>query len=359
MRKFFKILIPGIIVLLLIVVVYFFLIRKMDNDITETNDFYNSSYDIKSPVLIPSSFLDGERFFIKLPSASGDSIMAFCDTGGGISMLLPAAIDKFKVHSKVKTGILKGFFKCDYIEFNELVSDISIPPPEPMRNLNIRSPFKRVAKPYLLIPPMDDELKFLSETIPLDAFLAQNFFMHKSWTFDYLKKEIWVNTPINLDEKENTGVQKLGFKKNAIGKNIFGHPSLAIQVDGENIDVLFDTGATIILSKNGKQILNTSAISIGGSFIAKSIFDKWHTNHPEWKYYEKADLHNDLIEVPEINICGYKVGPVLFAQRADEEWSENMIYTMDKVVKGAIGGSALKYLKVTIDYNSELIKFAM
>ncbi|WP_262897073.1 hypothetical protein [Flagellimonas aurea] len=30
---------------------------------------------------------------------------------------------------------------------------------------------------------------------------------------------------------------------------------------------------------------------------------------------------------------------------------------MDKIVKGAIGGSLLKHFKVTIDYNSQLIKF--
>jgi len=28
------------------------------------------------------------------------------------------------------------------------------------------------------------------------------------------------------------------------------------------------------------------------------------------------------------------------------------------VVKGALGGSAFKYLKVTIDYNSELVAFS-
>jgi hypothetical protein len=128
-------------------------------------------------------------------------------------------------------------------------------------------------------------------------------------------------------------------------------------VDGEEIDVLFDTGATIFLTDSGKKSLNTSENSIGGSFIAKSVFEKWRSKHPEWRYFEKADKNGDVIEVPQVTIGGHTVGPVVFAERNDENWSKWMISTMDKVVKGAIGGSGLKYLKVTVDYNNDLIKF--
>ena len=103
--------------------------------------------------------------------------------------------------------------------------------------------------------------------------------------------------------------------------------------------------------------MNTDVLTIGGSFIAASIFDKWRKEHPEWKYYKEADKNRDVIEVPIVKIGDIEVGPVLFSKRRDEDWSKGMIKTMDKIVKGAIGGSAFKYLKVTIDYNSELIKF--
>mgnify|MGYP001552755569 FL=1 len=69
------------------------------------------------------------------------------------------------------------------------------------------------------------------------------------------------------------------------------------------------------------------------------------------------DQRADVIAVPQVVIGVDTVGPVLFAERDDERWSQGMIQSMDKVVKGAIGGSALQYLKVTADYNSELIKF--
>jgi hypothetical protein len=112
-----------------------------------------------------------------------------------------------------------------------------------------------------------------------------------------------------------------------------------------------------VLSENGKKEMNSDKQTIGASFIAASVFDQWRKRHPNWKFYPKADISRDVIEVPTIKIGGIEVGPVLFSKRPDENWSKNMIRSMDKVVKGAIGGSALKYLKVTIDYNSELIKF--
>lgn len=50
---------------------------------------------------------------------------------------------------------------------------------------------------------------------------------------------------------------------------------------------------------------------------------------------------------------------VFFAGLEEKVCHEELISTMDKLVRGAIGGSALKYLKVCIDYNSELIQFSM
>lgn len=64
-----------------------------------------------------------------------------------------------------------------------------------------------------------------------------------------------------------------------------------------------------------------------------------------------------MIEVPEVQVGNLKVGPVWFSKRPDEAWSKGMIGSMDKVVKGAVGGSLLQYFSVTIDYPAELIQF--
>jgi hypothetical protein len=324
----------------------------------EMKGFYQPDYDTSKATLLPSLFINGERFYIKIPSSLGDTLLAFGDSGGGISILLPQAVEKKHLQAKLKSGIFQGIMPVNYVLFKDLVNNRNVPPPFPLRIYNIRRPFSRVAEPFLLVPPNEGEVKRITKFMPdMDIFLGQNFFMGKAWTIDYIHQQIWVNTPLNSNDEGKPGVQKIGFKKNRNRENVFGHPSMIIEVNGEVIDVLFDTGASILLSDSGKKQMNTDALTIGGSFIAASIFDKWRKDHPEWKYYKEADERSDVIEVPIVKIGGIEVGPVLFSKRPDEDWSKGMIRTMDKIVKGAIGGSAFKYLKVTIDYNSELIKF--
>jgi hypothetical protein len=358
MKKKIKIILFSIGGIFLLLLIFFFTIKKLDKQAIETKNFAVSNYNNDKVTLLPSTFINGERFYIKLPIAKGDTVLAFGDSGGGISMLLPSTIEKKQLQSKLRTGLLKGMMPVKYLLFEDLV-DISIyPPPVPLRNLIVRDPFASVTRPFLIVPPTDDQTRLMAEKMPeMDIFLGQNFFMGKSWTIDYKHQQIWVNTPIYSEEKNKPNVQKIGFKKNSHQENIFGHASMSIEVDGEVIDVLFDTGATIMLSDEGKNHLITSANTIGGSFIAASIFDKWRNKHPDWKYYPKSDRTEDIIEVPFIKLGGLEVGPVLFSKRRDEAWSEGMINSMDKIVKGAIGGSALKYVKVMVDYNTELIKF--
>ncbi|GLU44386.1 hypothetical protein Musp01_20100 [Muricauda sp. NBRC 101325] len=273
-------------------------------------------------------------------------------------MILPRITEGKNITPHVKTGLIKGIMPFDYILFNDIVSDPNLPRPYPMRNFIVRTPFSPVKESFLMIPPMDGELKMVSEKMPdMDAFLGQGFFMGKSWTFDYLKQEIWTNTPLNRNDESHPDVQRIGLKKNNQDAVIFGHPSMEIIVDGEPIDVLFDTGASFVLSDNGKKLLNTDLETMGGSFIASSIFDEWKRKHPDWKIYTESDQNRDIIEVPLVKVGSHEIGPVLFAKRKDEIWSESMVQSMDKIVKGAIGGSLLRYFKVTIDYNSQLIKF--
>lgn len=358
MKRFFKYFFISIGAVLLLFIINFFIIKKLDQKVLEMDNYYSLKKSEIKPTTVPSQFIDSARFYIKIPIINGDTILAFGDTGGGNSMIFSSTIDKKSLRSNLKTGIIKGIMPVKYISFRDLVSNDNFPVPYPMRNLNIRRPFTRVVEPYLVIPPMDNEIKLITGSMSeMDAFFGQNFFMGKAWTIDYINQSILMNTPLAESDTSNPNVQKIGFKKNNNHENIFGHPSMFIELDGEIIYVLFDTGASIFLSEEGKKELNTKEKSMAGSFIAASIFDKWRREHPEWKYFPKADLDQDLIEVPLIKIGNNSVGPVLFAKRPDENWSEGMIHSMDKVVKGAIGGSGLKYLKVTIDYNSELIKF--
>lgn len=357
MKKILLRLLLSIVILFVLFAAYFVVMVRQDRQAMELKDFYVSRYNASTPVLLPSLFIHGQRFYIKMRTQHGDTLLAFGDSGGGISMMNPNAIDKYGMQAKVKTGLLRGIMPLHYVAFADAVADRSIPEPVLLRDKILRHPFARVTESFLLVPPLDDELKLITKVMAFDIFLGQNFFMGKAWTIDYVRQQIWENTPLAASDAGKPGVQRIGLRRNNNGDAVYGHCSMFIEVDGQIIEVLFDSGASIILSDDGKKALNTTDATIGGSFIAKSIFDKWHHDHPEWKYYPHADVKQDVIEVPKITIGGNEVGPVLFACRPDKVWSEDMLGTMDKVVKGAIGGSALQYLKVTVDYNSALIKF--
>lgn len=358
MKRGIKLILITLGFLVLIIVIQFLVVKKLDGKIMEATHFAEISENQGIPKKLPSVFLDSSRFFLKIPLISKDTILAYCDTGGGFTMVLPRITEQEDIEPHVKTGLLKGVMPFDYVLFNDIVDNPDLPRPYPMRNFVIRTPFNAVKEPFLVIPPMDGELKMVSEKLPqMDAFLGQGFFMGKSWTIDYPNQEIWSNTPLGAKDLSNPDVQKIGLKKNEQGSVVFGHPSMEILVAGEPIDVLFDTGASFVLSDQGKKQFNTQSETMSGSFIAASIFDQWKQQHPDWKIYPASDLDRDIIEVPEVKVGTHMVGPVLFARRKDEIWSESMVHSMDKVVKGAIGGSMLKHFKVTIDYNSQLIKF--
>lgn len=357
-RRALKITLWTSLLLILLIIVNFVVIKKLDHNVLEVEHYDTPKQDGSLAFRIPSRFIKGERFYIRVPLKNGDTLNAFGDTGGGLSMMQPPTVESKNLNASVKTGLLKGVMPMDYILFEDLINDPDFPAPYPLRSFVIRRPFNRVTKPYLIVPPLDDEIRHIMQSMPdMEAFLGQSFFMGKAWTIDYPKRQIWVNTPLSESAIDQPNVQKIGFKKNAHNESIFGHASMLIEVDGEIINVLFDTGATIVLSENGKKEMNSKEQTIGASFIAASIFDQWRKQHPDWKYYPNADMSRDVIEVPTVKIGGIEVGPVLFSKRPDKNWSEKMIRSMDKIVKGAIGGSALKHLKVTIDYNSELIKF--
>jgi hypothetical protein len=279
---------------------------------------------------LPSVLKNG-RFYIKIPVAGGDTLLSFCDSGGGYNAIFQDAIKRANLESKILEVTISGE-KVKYIPAKDVVNHPDIPLP---RIQGYYQPY--IKTPFFQTPADDRENTIFNTYVPMDAFLGQFFFIDHAWTFDYLSGKVFINTPLSAGEG-NT--QKIGFKKDRAGNKIFGHPSMRIAVDGEVIDVLFDTGASILLSKNTQAALQSTSKSIGGSFI------------------EKGEATGaDMIQVPQVTIGTTTAGPVWFAKRPDEAWSKGMIGSMDKVVKGAAGGSLFQYYVITIDYNNELVRF--
>jgi hypothetical protein len=152
----------------------------------------------------------------------------------------------------------------------------------------------------------------------------------------------------------------LGFQTNSSGTPTTYFPGITIEVDGDSLYLLFDTGATAYPSDSAAAILNFKGTKgMGTSFITETIFKKWQSKHPDWKVIEHADSLGKapMIEVPEINVANYKVGPVWFTARPDKNFTKGMSRWMDKAVVGALGGSAFKYFKIILDYRNQAAEF--
>jgi hypothetical protein len=153
----------------------------------------------------------------------------------------------------------------------------------------------------------------------------------------------------------------LGFKTDKDGQRLLNFPRIAATVDGETLDLLFDTGATVVLSPEALAKLGDKGPALRGtSFIAAVHFDAWRQKHPDWRVVENADLGvkgEPMIEVPAVTVAGYTVGPVWFTRRPDPNFHQGMSQYMDRQVEGALGGSALRFFRVTVDYPNAVAVF--
>ncbi len=191
-----------------------------------------------------------------------------------------------------------------------------------------------------------------------DGVLGMPWFADRVWLFDYLGERLMFAAGDEFRPSADHTCT-LGFLTDANGVRQISFPRIQATVDGETIDFLFDTGATLLLSDEAMKTLNDELPQTrGASFITNSIFETWSTRHPDWLVIDNADtlLNESIIRVPIVRVGGYDVGPVWFTRRADR----HLIYFsqwMDKPVNGALGGSVFKYFSIFVDYPKALAQF--
>lgn len=128
------------------------------------------------------------------------------------------------------------------------------------------------------------------------------------------------------------------------------------------MDFLFDTSATTFASDSALRKKDDKLPStLGTSFISKSQFEKWRSKHPDWKVIEKGEKFTNAfyIQVPDVTIAGYTVGPVWFTMRPDQAFYRHMATMMDKKVEGALGGSLFQYFRITVNYPEEYLLYSI
>jgi hypothetical protein len=137
------------------------------------------------------------------------------------------------------------------------------------------------------------------------------------------------------------------------------HPRIKVVVAGDTIDMLLDTGATSELNPVAVAAMGGGPSTRASAFAAARLWDGWRKSHPSWRVVPSGELtmKADLIEVPTVTIAGYDVGPVWFAKRPDRVFDGMMRQVMDKPILASVGGPALKYFKITMDYPNQRATF--
>ncbi len=292
------------------------------------------------PLALPGK-LAAHRFLVQPRTPDGATLTFFTDTGGGL-FIVEAAVARLKLDvAQIDAG---GGQKTPAARLPTFAPDAAIPPLE-------------VYDGRLPVMPAEQVADFDEA----DGMLGQDWFMDRTWTFDYPGQTLWWRAPGDLPAHEPAHRVTLGFQTDKAGKRMTSFPRIQARIDGAVIDLLFDTGATITLSDAA-----AAALKDGGprqratSFISKTTFEGWRRRHPDWRVIDKADEGvggEPIIEVPAVEVAGFTVGPVWFTRRADKNFHEWMSQWMDRRVDGALGGSALRYFRVSVDYPRALAVF--
>lgn len=199
-----------------------------------------------------------------------------------------------------------------------------------------------------------------------DGQLGAGYLPGHVWTFDYPGQKLWLE---GTGWKPGAGAHRvdLGFPREE-GKPVAGFARITLTIDGAPLDMLLDTGATAHPTDAGMasvDSVNSHGIN-AATYITTSTLDQWRRKHPQWRVIEAGENLESghyvgrLIQVPEVTIAGWTLGPVWFTERPDGAFGlpGGMSKYMDKPVLGAVGGNVFRHFRMTIDYPNATAWFA-
>ena len=296
---------------------------------------------------LPTRYADG-RFFVRPVTASGDTLDLFTDTGGGLWISSTVA-DSLKLPEQIAM-IRDGKDTTYAVQLPAFASGAAIPKPlgSPGGRVNIMP--KQVAERMHGMPSMAH----------WSGMLGQEWFAGRTWTFDYPRGQLLLHVAGDTVHRDPEHTVPLGFQDDTGTVHGLNFPRIRVLVDGDSLDLLFDTGASTTLTDSALRVVDDGrGAERATSFITQSIFERWRTKHPDWRMIGHAEEGTGLpmIEVPHVSVGGYTVGPVWFTMRPDANFHDYMTQFMDRRIEGALGGSALRYFRVTVDYPHSLAFF--
>jgi hypothetical protein len=297
---------------------------------------------------LPAVF-DAGRVLLAPTDARGDTTIFVLDSGGGFN-----AVAAGTVQSRGIRTVLRGT------------------PPDTMRVApvgafgdSLELPVPRAGRPahgYLAVTPELARMRPMYRA-PVSGFLGSGWWADRVWSIDYLRHRLWLFSGSVLGRapaQPSAHVVPLHFRVGPDGRRTTDFPRIRAEIDGDTLDLLFDTGATTFFSDSAMAIVADGAPQgRAGSFVPSDVFDRWQAHHPEWRVIERGEYgRRALIEVPSMNIAGYTVGPVWWERRDSAAFHKLMDPLMDRPIQGSLGGAAFRYFAITVDYPAAMACFA-
>ncbi len=282
---------------------------------------------------IPSEFV-ADTVYVNLP-VGRDAIRLYTDTGGGSLIVSRAAASR--LHLRI-TPISDPDAKAELGP-----NAAAIEPP-------------KLADP---IPPLPARAFLVERAAQIkswpeqgDGFVGAKWFEGGVWTWDYVHHRL-LREGSTWAPQANAHSAALGFKTGADGTRQTSFARIEVNVDGQAIPMLLDTGAETMLTKAALDSLGDGGPSLRAtSMLRASDFDRLHEEHPDWPFIANAQLTTNapMLRVPFVEIAGLRSGPVWFTRRSDEVYAKFMSPMMDAPVEGSLGGNAFHSMIMTIDY---------
>jgi hypothetical protein len=210
-------------------------------------------------------------------------------------------------------------------------------------------------------PPLPPTARFLvlGSVSPLrdwpgfgDGIFGYQLFAGHTWTWDYAHGRLTLR-PAGWTPPATARPWPISFRTGADGRRTSEFGRISIAVDDETLPMLFDTGATTVLTAKALATLGDGGPAARAtSMITRTQFEQWAARHPDWPVIVDAQLgtHARMIRVPAVEVAGHLTGPVWFTERPDAAFHQFMSSMMSGQVEGALGGNALHGLAVTVDY---------
>ena len=356
-----------------------------------------SAQDISHPIRIPAEFHHG-LIFVEPASKDGNTMRFFTDTAD-ITVMYQQTVDRLLLTTtsaiiqdrQMQAAFLPQFDSTRFIP-PPLITDGLIP----VRPDDRKPPHHRVI------------LGGKNGTSHGDGILGSSWFASRAWSINY-RDETFYAVPVsslmengffmpeqngdegggdgrtgnngdgtidgipsgnddssggmNNDQSSATGrlpgnTVPLYFKMEG-GRRAYHYPALHVVIAGDTLAMVLKTGSNIILNDSAQKALGHPDALFPAGLISESVADGWMDAHPDWTVYEGADHHygSDVIKVPEIRIGPHSGGPVRFAIRREEAFSEWFSQFTGIPVVGAIGPDAFRDAHITINYPGSVLIF--